>query len=812
MLWFALRSLVVFLLAWVITGALRRRSASVRHLIWLAAFIAVIAMPAFGGIAAQVEITTPPAAAPILRPLAPQLIKSPDPGRSPIRIAAETIAAPDAAIPTEPTKEASVDPYALIAALYWTGLAIVASRYLLAARTLRRAVRHSRLLQIVPPGIALRLVENGYLASPATFGWPRATILLPEESQSWPEERRNAALAHEIAHIERADWVWQCVAFGVCAVQWFNPLAWFAAARLRAEAEGAADDTVLCMGLAPSRYAQDLLEVAKTIRQDTVLAVPIARPGGIASRIRAILSPNRDRRPASHPAHLAAGTGTLFAASILGGLGLSAAVSSGPFAAQDPFQTPLLFKGTQDVIRPGSSVIIEDGSLGIYQVQVRPQGGKEEGWDSMGRLTSMVVASRIPRTPVIPGRKVREIAIGCPPTRLLSVRLPSGAEVLQVAREKRYAIVTASFPADAKVSPIEMGYPRAPGAVMRALALKPVSGPHGKRLSPNLAWFAVPSGRQELQYRIFDQAGKEVPVKGQFSRQGEEENFVAVDATQAGAIARIEECLLVPDWRTFSPLLLDPAPKQRSRSYAPEPKVALPGGAELAILRIESQTPGEPFRSWAIDGGTPRVDYDRSRSSYASVDQSDYVGRQVVVSVTGLPKGTALPSLTWIVDSPMRSRSSGLGSWNGTTLGDVAFTVPKDQKEARLQIDYAYEAYREVVNEPLGGPGLKSRARLDPDTTYNDQPSVEVQFDPPQAVQKMDLVMEAYDIKGKLIALQSTSGPSYDHIANTVDYHRFAHFEIRSPKQIARLRLKARPFHRVTLPPLPMHPANEARR
>jgi beta-lactamase regulating signal transducer with metallopeptidase domain len=802
MLWFALRSVVIFALAWGVTALLRRRSASMRHLIWLAAFVAVVAMPAFSGMAAKVEVRTPPSAAKILAPIAPQLVRSPDPKRS----VAGTIGAmviPPVTDQPEPDRP-GFDPYALVASLYWTGLAIIAARYVSAWRSLRRAVRHSRLMQVVPNGIQVRIVEAGYLASPATFGWSRATILLPIDYQAWPEERRQAALDHELAHVERADWVWQILALGTCAVQWFNPLAWLAASRLRAEAEGAADDAVLAKGLAAPDYAQELIQVARGVRRNTLLAVPIARPGGVAARIRAILDRNRDRRPATHPAHLAAGTGTLFTAAILGGLGLSAAASSPPVADQDPFQVPLNARVGLSITEVGATHVFDDGSFGVYQVQVRPKGGREEGWDSMGRL-NFVEASRIPRAPVIPGRKVREIAVACPSTRFLSARVPEGAEILQIARENGYGIVTASFPVNAKVSPIDLGYPMAPGARVRILPVKPVIGPDGKRLSPYLAWFAVPSVKEEVQYRVFDKAGKAVPVKGQFSRRGNPENFIAVDVAKAKTIAKVEECLLVPDWQTFSPLLLDPAPTQPLRPDAPEVKISLPGGAEMTILRIESRTPGVPFRSWAIDGGPPRMDYNRSLRSWMSLSERDYLGRTVIFRLTEVPK-TGNPSMNWIIDAPMKSRGSGFSYSGKGNEGRVEFEIPKPQKEVVLHLDYAYEAYQEIANEPLGGSVLKSTAKVIEDVNINGKSTVEVDFTPPQAVEKMDLAIEGYDARGKLLDLNSIGGSSYDGVSKTYDYSRKAWFEMDSPSQIARLRLKARPFHRVTIPPLPMHP------
>jgi beta-lactamase regulating signal transducer with metallopeptidase domain len=48
-----------------------------------------------------------------------------------------------------------------------------------------------------------------------------------------------------------------------CALFWFHPLVWFAFARLREEAERAADDCVLSSGISVIDYAGHLLALAR---------------------------------------------------------------------------------------------------------------------------------------------------------------------------------------------------------------------------------------------------------------------------------------------------------------------------------------------------------------------------------------------------------------------------------------------------------------------------------------------------------------------------------------------------------------------
>jgi beta-lactamase regulating signal transducer with metallopeptidase domain len=135
---------------------------------------------------------------------------------------------------------------------------------------------------------------------PMTLGWLRPKILLPLNWTTWPVERRRAVMIHELAHIQRWDVVSQGVAYLGFAIHWFNPLAWLALSRLRAEREMACDDQVLRCGTNASEYASHLLEVVKAfaeVRSVSVAALGIAGAVGIEQRFRALLDSRRSREP-----------------------------------------------------------------------------------------------------------------------------------------------------------------------------------------------------------------------------------------------------------------------------------------------------------------------------------------------------------------------------------------------------------------------------------------------------------------------------------------------------------------------------------
>jgi beta-lactamase regulating signal transducer with metallopeptidase domain len=138
---------------------------------------------------------------------------------------------------------------------------------------------------------------------PMTWGWRRPVVLLPVGATTWTSERLRVVLLHETAHIARADWACQMFAHAVCALYWFHPLVWIAAARLRAESEAACDDRVLGAGVMPSDYAGHLLDVVRAVQQaqqpslastTTTAAAAMVCPTQFETRVRAILARRRD--------------------------------------------------------------------------------------------------------------------------------------------------------------------------------------------------------------------------------------------------------------------------------------------------------------------------------------------------------------------------------------------------------------------------------------------------------------------------------------------------------------------------------------
>ena len=99
--------------------------------------------------------------------------------------------------------------------------------------------------------------------SPHVAGLFSSVVMMPPSAAAWTIEARQAALVHELTHIKRADRRTQAIAQLACAIYWFNPLVWYAAAGLARERERACDDEVLRFGATPSAYATLLLDLAR---------------------------------------------------------------------------------------------------------------------------------------------------------------------------------------------------------------------------------------------------------------------------------------------------------------------------------------------------------------------------------------------------------------------------------------------------------------------------------------------------------------------------------------------------------------------
>jgi TonB family protein len=207
---------------------------------------------------------------------------------------------------------------AITIGLWIAGTALILARIGLGFVLLRRALKQGKplidadwksdladasdKLDLNPHLIQLSL---GRLNSPVTFGFREPVILLPQEAVRWSGLSRQTVLLHELAHVCRRDWLWNCVAQIAVAVFWFHPLVWILYERLRREEELACDDDALLRGIPATAYAGVLLEMTQNLPSRFLLASGMSGRGNAAhlrARFAHIL-----QRPQKHSANSKAG-------------------------------------------------------------------------------------------------------------------------------------------------------------------------------------------------------------------------------------------------------------------------------------------------------------------------------------------------------------------------------------------------------------------------------------------------------------------------------------------------------------------------
>jgi TonB family protein len=269
---------IIFSAAWLLTLALARSSAAIRHMVWTCAIAAALLYPALHWWAPQRVIQQP---LPILY--------------TPGLVVIQAAKAGSSATPR-------VFGISEIAVAIWA-----LGSLLLTIRLASRAWQFKRVMDGAKPtdkAFPAPILISPRVPGPLVTGVLRPRILLPEDSASWTPARRRAVLAHELAHIRRRDPAILLMTQAATIVYWFHPLCWLAAARLRMESERACDDAALRIGLRPSTYAGQLLDLARLFNPQR--AIPMATTSHLESRVKFILDPFVNRSFAPRRTWLAA--------------------------------------------------------------------------------------------------------------------------------------------------------------------------------------------------------------------------------------------------------------------------------------------------------------------------------------------------------------------------------------------------------------------------------------------------------------------------------------------------------------------------
>ncbi|NWF82926.1 MAG: M56 family metallopeptidase, partial [Bryobacteraceae bacterium] len=313
--------------------ALRRANGAVRHALWMVVMAAALALPV-ARVAFEEQTWTvswwraPAVAAPVETALG-EAPPGPATADAPSRAAKRRI------------------PYEWL--LYVLVAAVLLGRQVRAALRLRAIRRRATLVQpeealdvAVQLGVAepVEFVASAEVTVPFTAGWRRCRIFLPADWTEWPAMKRQSVLTHEMAHVQRGDWLVGRAAAALRAVFWAHPLFWWAERRLAALAEEAVDETTLALTGDARAYAGAILDfvLARMEHFEGMETTAMVRSSEVSSRVERILSTRN-----SHAARI----GRLTAASIVGAalplLYAAALVEPAPQPAPvspAPFQAP----------------------------------------------------------------------------------------------------------------------------------------------------------------------------------------------------------------------------------------------------------------------------------------------------------------------------------------------------------------------------------------------------------------------------------------------------------------------------------------
>jgi len=408
---FALETLLgataLLVIAFAVTAVMRNASAAVRHHVWSAAIIGLLALPFLElgfpwrlGVVPTISTVPERGVAPGTR-VGPEAGEVGFAGAMESQTEAEVATAPIAReaqgvtlAPTGPDAAATgsswggpgigsldFDP-ARLAWLAWIlGVAFVAGRLLVGSASVWFLARRARpvtsrswyaLLGRVTEHLSLRvpvrLARSPRIAMPITTGVVRPTIVLPADSERWSEDRRQAVLLHELAHVRRHDLVLHWLAWVACAVYWFHPLAWKAARRLRHEGERACDDLVIESGTRPSSYAEHLLEIVRAagFGRAPTLAMPMAQRSRFEGRLLAILEADVRRNAGSRFGALGAVAGALAVAVPLAAMGPAAGSVTAP--GEDMVESAAEKSPPGSELEPG----IEKFTIEVPRIAARP--------------------------------------------------------------------------------------------------------------------------------------------------------------------------------------------------------------------------------------------------------------------------------------------------------------------------------------------------------------------------------------------------------------------------------------------------------
>jgi beta-lactamase regulating signal transducer with metallopeptidase domain/outer membrane protein assembly factor BamB len=146
---------------------------------------------------------------------------------------------------------------------------------------------------------AVQLLQSTLAQVPIVVGYFRPVILLPVSLvTSIPASQLEAILAHELAHVQRHDFVVNLLQTLVETLFFYHPAVWWLSRQIRMEREHCCDDLVVKLLDNRVEYGRALVAIEQQRGKNSVLALG-ATDGSLLSRVRRIVGPNSEHTATS---------------------------------------------------------------------------------------------------------------------------------------------------------------------------------------------------------------------------------------------------------------------------------------------------------------------------------------------------------------------------------------------------------------------------------------------------------------------------------------------------------------------------------
>lgn len=204
--------------------------------------------------------------------------------------------------PPTPTPLAGETTWTRLLVAFWgAGVVLLCIRLAGAWIVLKRLVGGSRVATSVAlhraletlrvrAGVArsVRLLLSSRVPSPLTFGWLRPVIVLPYSAVTGlPIQQLEAVLAHEIAHIQRHDYLIGVLQTLIETLLFYHPAVWWTSRTIRQEREHCCDEVAVTLFWGDAHgYAHALLALETSRHPPLALA---ARDGSLLERVSRLL-------------------------------------------------------------------------------------------------------------------------------------------------------------------------------------------------------------------------------------------------------------------------------------------------------------------------------------------------------------------------------------------------------------------------------------------------------------------------------------------------------------------------------------------